>query len=220
MPVVARAKKLEPIPKLPSLAVFCSGQGSNLQAIINAIRAKKLLARIVFVLSDQPQAKALKRARRFGIEARTINPKEFSDRAAFEEALIELLDARRVDFVCLAGFMRILSPVFVRHYPNRILNIHPALLPAFPGAHAVRDALSWGAKITGVTVHFVDEHIDHGPIILQEAVEILPKDNEERLFARIHRVEHKLYPEAIRLVLGGRVKIKGRSVAAGRLSAA
>ncbi len=100
------------------------------------------------------------------------------------------------------------------------MNIHPALLPAFPGAHAVRDALEWGAKVTGVTVHFVDEHIDHGPIILQEAVQILPQDNEERLLARIHRVEHKLYPEAIRLVLGGRVKIKGRSVAAGRLSAA
>ncbi len=209
MPAAAGTKKA----KLPSLAVFCSGQGSNLQAIIDAIRARKLLARIVFVLSDQPQAKALERARRFGIEARAINPKEFPDRAAFEEALIELLDVRRVDLVCLAGFMRILSPVFVRHYPNRILNIHPALLPAFPGSHAVRDALSWGAKVTGVTVHFVDEHIDHGPIILQEAVPILPKDNEARLFARIHQVEYKLYPEAIRLVLGGRVRIKGRSVA-------
>lgn len=202
--------------KVPRLAVLCSGQGSNLQAIINAIRARKLLARIVFVVSDNPQAKALQRARRFGIEARYLDPKSFPGRAEFEEALIGLLDGRGVEWVCLAGFMRILSPVFVRHYSGRILNIHPALLPAFPGAHAVADALSWGAKVTGVTVHFVDEHIDHGPIILQEAVPVMPKDNEARLLGRVHRVEHRLYPEAIRLVVSGRARVKGRKVIAKR----
>lgn len=198
---------------LPAIAVFCSGQGTNLQALISAVRAKKLLARIVLVISDKPDAKALARAHRFGIEARFIDPKDFPSRADYEETLIAVLDDRRVALVCLAGFMRILSAVFVRHYQNRILNIHPALLPAFPGSHAVGDALAWGAKVTGVTVHFVDEHVDHGPIILQEAVRIMPKDTQATLLERLHRLEHRLYPEAIKQVLAGRVKVSGRVVA-------
>lgn len=164
------------------------------------------------VISDRADAKALDRAARAGVEACYLNPKAFADKAAYERALIRRCQAHRVRLVCLAGFMRILSPVFVRRFRNRILNIHPALLPAFPGAHAVRDALAWGAKVTGVTVHVVDEHIDHGPIVLQEAVPVRPNEREAHLLARIHAVEHRLYPRAIALVLGRRVRVSGRNV--------
>ena len=196
---------------LPALAVLCSGEGTNLQAVLDATRAGRLRARVALVISDRPQARALARARRAGVEARYIDPREHSTRAGYERALIARLDARKVRLVCLAGFMRILSPVFVRRYPQRILNIHPALLPAFPGAHALRDALAWGAKVTGVTVHFADAQVDHGPIILQEAVAIAPRETEASLLRKIHQVEHRLYPKAIGLVLAGRVKLAGRT---------
>jgi phosphoribosylglycinamide formyltransferase-1 len=165
---------------------------------------------VALVASDRPDAKALRRAARAGVEAVYVNPHDHPTRGAYERALMRLCDARGVRLICLAGFMRILSPVFVRRYRHRILNIHPALLPAFPGAHAVRDALAWGAKVTGVTVHLVDEDVDHGPILLQEAVPIRPGDTEARLLARVHRVEHRLYPTAIGVVLAGRVHIRGR----------
>jgi phosphoribosylglycinamide formyltransferase-1 len=197
---------------VPRIAVFCSGQGSNLQAILDAARRGRLRAQVAVVVVDRLDARALVRARRAGVPARYLNPKQHATRAGFERALIRLLGQHRVQLVCLAGFMRILSPVFVRRYRARIVNIHPALLPAFPGAHAVRDALAWGAKVTGVTVHFVDEHVDHGPIILQEAVSIRPRDTEAALLARIHRVEHRLYPQAIGLILAGRTKVVGRRV--------
>ena len=196
----------------PAIAVFCSGQGTNLQAILDAARRGSLRARVALVISDQSTANALNRARAAGVEARYVNPKAYPTRGAYERALIRLCEARGVRLICLAGFMRILSPVFVRRYRHRILNIHPALLPAFPGAHAVRDALAWGAKVTGVTVHFVDEAVDHGPILLQEAVAVRPDDTEASLLARVHRIEHRLYPEAIRLVLEGRVRMAGRTV--------
>ena len=194
----------------PAIAVFCSGQGTNLQAILNATRAGRLRARVALVVSDQPHAQALQRATRAGVETRYLAPSAYPTRAEYDRALINLCETRRVRLVCLAGFMRILSPVFVRRYRRRILNIHPALLPAFPGAHAIRDALQWGVKVTGVTVHVVDEQVDHGPIILQEAVSIRPEDTEESLLARLHQVEHRLYPRAIQLLLEGRVRITGR----------
>ena len=186
---------------VPNIAVFCSGQGTNLQAILKATRSGRLRARVAMVISDRPKARALTRATRAGVEARYVNPRHYPMRADYERALIELLDARDVRLVCLAGFMRILSPVFVNHYPHRILNIHPALLPAFPGAHAVRDALRWGAQVTGVTVHVVDQEIDHGPIVLQEPVKIAPADTERTLLEKVHRVEHRLYPKAIQKCL-------------------
>ena len=155
---------------------------------------------------------ALAHARRAGIPAEWIDPAQFASRAEFEQALIDRLEAHRVALVCLAGFMRILTTHFVRHYTGRILNIHPALLPAFPGGHAVRDALAWGTKVTGVTVHIVDEEVDHGPIVLQEALAIKPKDTESTLLARLHKVEHRLYPEAVRLMLEGRVQVRGRTI--------
>ena len=199
-----------------AIAVLCSGQGTNLQAILDAVHSGRLRAQVAVVISDRPDANALERARRAGVEACYIDPKAFPTRADYERALISHCDAAGVRFVCLAGFMRILSPMFVRHFQHRILNIHPALLPAFPGGHAVRDALAWGAKVTGVTVHIVDEHVDHGPILLQEAVTIAPRDTEATLLRKLHQVEHRLYPEAIRLCVGRGVKVVGRTVKSGK----
>ena len=163
-----RAPRRRSSPPHATLAVLCSGQGTNLQAILNAIRGGRLRARVGVVIADRPGARALRRAAHAGVDARSITPKAYPTRASFERALIRIIDARGARLVCLAGFMRVLSPTFVRHYRNRILNIHPGLLPAFPGASAVRDALAWGAKVTGVTVHLVDEQVDHGPILLQD----------------------------------------------------
>jgi phosphoribosylglycinamide formyltransferase-1 len=202
---------VSPSRALPALAVFCSGQGTNLQALLNATRRGRLRARVALVLSDRADAKALARARAAGVEARCVDPRAFASRGNYERELIRLCEARRVRLICLAGFMRMLSPVFVRHFQHRILNIHPALLPAFPGAHAIQDALAWGAKVTGVTVHFVDEAMDHGPIILQEAVRVRPDDTEASLRARIHRVEHRLYARAVAQVLRG-ARVSGRRV--------
>lgn len=199
-------------PAHPAIAVFCSGQGTNLQAILDASRAGRLRARVALVVSDRRDARALVRARRVGVVARYVNPTAYPTRASYERELIRLCEVHRIRVVCLAGFMRILSPVFVKHFRHRILNIHPALLPAFPGSHAIRDALAWGAKVTGVTVHLVDEQVDHGPIILQEAVAIRPDDTAARLLARVHRVEYQLYPRAIQLVLDGRLRLAGRTV--------
>ena len=196
----------------PAIAVFCSGQGTNLQAILDASRRGRLRARVALVVTDRPTATALDRARAAGVDAHYVNPKAYPTRGAYERALIRLCERYSVRLICLAGFMRILSPVLVGRFRGRILNIHPALLPAFPGASAVRDALAWGAKVTGVTVHVVDEEVDHGPIVLQEAVAVRTGEREARLLTRVHRVEHRLYPKAIGLVLAGRARITGRTV--------
>ena len=198
--------------RVPAIGVLCSGEGTNLQAILEATRTGRLRARVTLVLSDQPRAGALRRATRAGVEAHFVDPRAFPSRLAFDRVLLTLLGARGVRLVCLAGFMRILSPAFVRRYRGRLLNVHPALLPAFPGAHAIRDALAWGVKVTGVTAHLVDEAVDHGPIIRQQAVPIAPGDTEKTLLAKVHRVEHRLYPAAIRDVLEGRVRVEGRRV--------
>lgn len=194
----------------PAIAVLCSGRGTNLQAILDAARTGRLRARVALVLADRADAHALVRAQRAGVDARYVNPREHPTRAQLERALIRLCELHRVRLICLAGFMRILSPVFVRRYRGRILNIHPALLPAFPGAHAVRETLRWGAKVTGVTVHLVDERVDHGPILLQRAVAISPRDTEATLLAKLHAIEHEVYPQAIRLMLAGKVRVRGR----------
>ena len=195
---------------LPNIAVFCSGRGTNLQAILDATRTGRLRARVALVVSDRAGAPALRRAARAKADARYIDPAAHPSRADFERALLRLCTERRVGLVCLAGFMRVLSPVFVRRFRGRLLNVHPALLPAFPGAHALRDALAWGAKVTGVTVHLVDEEVDHGPILLQEAVPIRRGETEASLLRRVHRMEHRLYPRAIQLMLEGRVRLIGR----------
>ena len=195
-----------------NFAVLASGNGSNLQAIITALKAKKIKANLVVVISDRADAFALVRARKAKIPTAVINPKDFSDRESFDRVLVDQLKRSSVDFVVLAGFMRILSGHVIKSYPNKILNIHPALLPAFKGAHAIKDAFEYGAKMTGVTVHFVDEQVDHGAIICQEPVKILPKDTLKKLEQRIHTIEHKVYPKMIGLFSAGKLKVRGRSV--------
>ena len=195
---------------MTKLAVLCSGRGTDLQSIIDAIKAGTLAAEISIVLTDKPNVKALERAEIAGIKNVCVDRKNFDNRADFEAELLKHLGG--VDLVVLAGFMRILSPEFVRKFAGRLMNIHPSLLPAFPGAHAHRDVLAYGVKISGCTVHFVDEGTDSGPIILQAAVEVLDGDTEETLSARILEQEHILYPRAIQLFVEGRLKIDGRHV--------
>ena len=194
------------------VGVLASGRGSNLQSLLDAAGGADYPARIVVVVSDRETAAALGRARAHGVSAVFLNPKDFGDRAAYDAALTETLRAHDVELVCLAGFMRILGAPFVRAWAGRILNVHPSLLPAFPGLAAQRQALEHGVKVTGATVHFVDEGVDSGPIDLQGAVSVEAADTENALSARILAVEHRLYPEAVRLVAEGRLELAGRRV--------
>ncbi|HET7341771.1 MAG TPA: phosphoribosylglycinamide formyltransferase [Methylomirabilota bacterium] len=195
-----------------ALGILASGRGSNLQAILDACARPGFPARVAVVVSDRERAVALERARAAGVEALWVNPKDFGDREAFDAALVRELRARDVGLVCTAGFMRILSATFVRAFAGRILNIHPSLLPAFPGLHAQRQALEHGVTVAGATVHFMDEGVDSGPIVLQAAVPVEADDTEETLSARILAQEHRIYPEAIRLFAEGRLQIVGRKV--------
>jgi phosphoribosylglycinamide formyltransferase-1 len=192
------------------LAVLASGYGSNLQAILDAIGRKEIAGQVGVVISDVESAFALERAKKCGIEAVYINPREYKDRETFDEAVAGLLEERKIDLVILAGYMRFLSPPFVKKFWGRIMNIHPSLLPAFPGLNGVKKALSYGVKVSGCTVHFVDEGLDTGPIILQEAVPVLDEDTEDSLHERIHRLEHRLYPEAIQLFIEKKLYLEGR----------
>ena len=195
------------------IAILASGAGTNARALLDASSRGELGdARVVALLADKAGCGALAVADRAGVEALFVDPGPHAGRTAYSDALVAALHERDVDLVCLSGFMRILSPGFIAAFEGRILNIHPALLPAFPGAHAVRDALAWGVKVTGTTVHFADEAVDHGPIVAQESVPVLPGDDEETLHERIKAVEHRLYPEAVRLVVSGHTRVSGRRV--------
>lgn len=194
------------------VAVLVSGSGSNLQAMIDARSRGELSANLAVVLSNRPGVKALERAANAGIEALVIDHKAFANRAAFDEAMTAALVERGIELVVLAGFMRLLSPAFVSHWRGRLVNIHPSLLPAFPGAHAIKDAVEAKATKTGVTIHFVDEGTDTGPIIAQAEVPVLPDDTEDSLASRIHAEEHKLYPRVVEALVRGDVKLEGRSV--------
>jgi phosphoribosylglycinamide formyltransferase-1 len=195
------------------IAILASGAGTNALALIRAWKQGELGdATVVAVASDRPGCGALAGAAQAGVEGLFVDPGIHPDRTSYGEALAAELRARGVDLICLAGFMRILSTGFLEAFDGKVLNIHPALLPSFPGAHAVRDALAWGVKVTGTTVHFADEEVDHGPIVAQECVPILPGDDEESLHGRIKAVEHRLYPEAVRLVVEGRARVRGRQV--------
>jgi len=196
-----------------ALGVLASGRGSNLQAILDACARPDFPAAVALVISDRERAPALDRARAAGVEALWLNPKDFGDREAYDGALVRELQARGVGLVCQAGWMRILSPVYIRAFRGRAINIHPSLLPAFPGLHAQRQAVEHGVKVAGATVHFTDEGVDTGPIIVQAAVPVEPGDSEDTLAARILSVEHRIYPEAIRLFAEGRLRIVGRKVA-------
>jgi phosphoribosylglycinamide formyltransferase-1 len=193
-----------------TLGVLISGRGSNLQAIIDAIAAGTLDARIGVVISNRPDAAGLDRARAAGIEAICLRHGEYPSREAYDAALVDELRRRDVGLVCLAGFMRLLSPVFVNAFPHAILNIHPSLLPAFPGLDAQHQAWEHGVKVAGATVHLVDCDLDAGPIVLQRAVPVLEDDTPETLSARILCEEHRLYPEAIGIVLAGGWRVDGR----------
>lgn len=196
---------------LHRLGILLSGRGSNFEAIAANAAAGKIPAEIAVVISNNQNAAGLEKARARAIPAVVI-PSKGLEREVYDKLVVAELRKRQVDLVCLAGFMRLLSAYFVRQYPNRILNIHPALLPAFPGLEAQRQALEHGVKITGATVHFVDEFLDAGPIVSQRAVEVRDDDTEERLAARILEQEHIIYTEAINLVLSGRYRIEGRRV--------
>jgi len=195
------------------IAVFASGSGSNFQALAEAVRDGRIPdARIELLVCDKPGAYVLERAQNFGIETYVFRPKDYLSREAYEEEILAELRRRGIDLIVLAGYMRILTPVLVEPYYGRMINIHPALLPSFPGLNGVRQALDYGVKITGVTVHFVDAGTDTGPIIAQRAVEVLPGDTEESLGARIHQAEHQLLPEVVRWIAEGRVRLDGRRV--------
>jgi phosphoribosylglycinamide formyltransferase-1 len=193
-----------------NLGVLISGRGSNLQAIIRAIADGRLDARVAIVISNRAGAPGLDRARETGIETLCLSHRDFATREDYDRRLVEELRARDVGLVCLAGFMRLLSPVFISAFPNAILNIHPSLLPAFPGLEAQHQAWEHGVKVTGATVHLVDCDLDAGPIVLQASVPVLDSDTAETLAARILVEEHRIYPEAIRLVLDGGWEINGR----------
>jgi phosphoribosylglycinamide formyltransferase-1 len=197
----------------PPIAVLISGRGSNLQALIDAQAAGRLGGEIVLVFSNVATAPGLERARRAGIPTETRDHRG-RRREDYDAELVALLQRHGVELVCLAGFMRLLSPGFVRAFPERILNVHPSLLPAFPGLEAQRQALAYGVKLSGATVHLVDEALDAGPIVLQEAVPVRDDDSVASLAARILEVEHRLYPRAVRLLLSGRYRREGRRVLA------
>jgi len=194
------------------IGVLASGRGSNFEAIARAMASGVVPATLQVLIVDRPDAAALARAREHDVEAVCIDPREHPGREAHEKAVMAALDERRVGLVCLAGYMRLLSDGFVRHFEGRLMNIHPSLLPSFPGLHSQRQALQHGVKLAGATVHFVDEGVDTGPIVLQAAVPVRDDDTEETLAERILVEEHRIYPEAIRLFAEGRLSTEGRRV--------
>jgi phosphoribosylglycinamide formyltransferase-1 len=197
--------------RMKRVAVFASGRGTNLQALIEATKKGDIPAKIVLVVTDREDAQALRRAAQNFIKALYLSPEGLT-REAYDSLLLRFLQDNQIDLIALAGFMRILSPVLIRAYPNKILNIHPSLLPAFPGLHAQRQALEYGVKVTGCTVHLVDEEVDHGPIVIQRAVPVYDNDTEETLSARILEQEHIAYPEALKLLAEDRLIVQGRRV--------
>ncbi len=194
------------------IGVLASGRGTNFEALARACGEGRAPARVVVLVTDRAQAEAVAIAQRLGIEVVALEPGNEPGREAYDKALIAALEARRVGLVCLAGYMRILTAPFVQHFAGRLLNVHPSLLPAFPGLHAQRQALAHGVKVTGATVHFVEEGVDTGPIVLQAAVPVRQGDTEATLAARILAEEHRIYPEAVRLFAEGRLSLAGRRV--------
>jgi len=199
------------MPALKKIGILLSGRGSNFEAIADSIEAGRLQAEIAIVISNRADAPGLESAKRRGLNAQLI-PSKGRVREEHDAEVVAALKKAHVDLVCLAGYMRLLSPDFIRTFPNRIVNVHPSLLPAFPGIDAQKQALEYGVKVTGCTVHLVDEHLDHGPIILQKTVPVLDGDDVHTLSARILEQEHAAYSEAIGLLLSGEVEIQGRTI--------
>lgn len=198
--------------KKGEIAVFLSGRGSNFVAIHDAILSGKIHAGIGVVFSNKKDAPGLRIAEERGLPTQHLNPKGFDSNESYEKALLEKLRERNIDLICLAGYMKILSPLFCTEYINRIMNIHPALLPSFPGLHVQQKAIDWGVRYSGATVHFVTPDVDMGPIILQAVVPVFQDDTEETLSARILKEEHKIYPESVRLYFEGKIEIRDRRV--------
>lgn len=194
------------------IAVFLSGRGSNFRALHDAIQSGRINADIVLVFSNVEEAPGLQSARERRLETLYLNPKLYPSREEYDKEILKEVRKRNVDLICLAGYMRILTPLLCREFKHRIMNIHPALLPAFPGLRVQKKALEWGVRFSGATVHFVSEEVDMGPIILQTVVPVLQDDTEETLSDRILEQEHKIYPEAVRLFFEGRLEVRGRRV--------
>ena len=195
-----------------NLAIFASGNGSNFSAIVKAVKEKKIKVKSLVLVCDKPEAFVIKRAQKAGVPVILVKREDFVSRIDFETALIQRLKNYKINLIALAGFMRMLSPTFVKLYRNRIINIHPSLLPAFIGACAIKDAWDAHVRFTGVTVHFVDAQMDHGPIILQQRIEIKTKDTLAMLEKRIHALEHTLYLKAIKLFISGKIRIRNNKV--------
>ncbi|MCX6695335.1 MAG: phosphoribosylglycinamide formyltransferase [Candidatus Altiarchaeota archaeon] len=195
------------------IGVLASGCGSNFQAIIDAVESGFIKnAEIAVLVSDVKDAFALERAKKHGIEPLFVNPKEFRKREDYDAKIVEEFKKRKINLVLLAGYMRLITPVFVKAFKNKVMNIHPAILPSFPGLHAQKQALDYGVKVSGCTVHFIDEEVDHGPIIVQRAVPVREDDTEETLSKRILEQEHLVYPLAVRMFVDGKISVKGRLV--------
>jgi phosphoribosylglycinamide formyltransferase-1 len=194
------------------IAVFLSGRGSNFKAIHDAILDGKINADIVLVFSNKKEAPGLKIAQGRNLQTLHLNPKNYDSREDYDRAIIKEMEKKKIDLICLAGYMKILTPHLCERFENRIMNIHPALLPSFPGLHVQQKAIDWGVRYSGATVHFVTPTVDMGPIILQAVVPVLQNDIEETLSERILREEHKIYPEAVKLFFEGRLEVKGRRV--------
>jgi len=200
-----------------NIAVFCSGNGTNFQAIVDSCKKGLINADVALMVCDNQDADALKRAKEENIKTLLLSVKDFSSKDVFEARIIEELEKEKIELICLAGYMRILGKYFVERYRNRIINIHPALLPSFKGNKAIDEAWDYGVKLTGITIHFVNEDMDAGPIILQEPIKIEENDTRQTLEEKIHNLEHKLYPEAIRLFIKGNLSIAGRRVMLSKL---
>jgi phosphoribosylglycinamide formyltransferase-1 len=198
--------------KKGKVAVLLSGRGSNFMAIREAVRRSDINAEVGLVFSNKEDAPGLLKAKEWGLETAFLEPKLFAIREDYDQAIVKEIEKRKIDLICLAGYMKVLTPQFCDAYKYRILNIHPALLPAFPGLHVQQKAIDWGVRYSGCTVHFVAAEVDMGPIVLQAAVPVLQDDTEETLAARILVEEHKIYPESVRLYFEGRIEVRGRRV--------
>lgn len=198
--------------RMMRVAVLASGSGSNFSALVEALNVPGSPARVEVLLCNVPGAKVIERARAAGVEALVIDHKAHPSREGFDEAVAQALVDRKIELVCLAGYMRLVTPTFLRRFPGKVINIHPALLPSFPGLHGVRQAIAAGVRVAGCTVHFVDEGTDTGPIIAQAAVPVLPGDDETSLAQRIHAEEHRLYPAVVRAIARGDVQLEGKRV--------
>lgn len=196
-----------------NIAIFASGAGSNFQAIVKAVKKGKIPSvQIRLLVSDNPGAFVLKRAKKAGIKSFLLELKDFKTKDEYEQRILEELRKENIELIVLAGYMKIVGNVLLEAFPNKIINVHPALLPSFKGAQAIKDAFEYGVKITGVTVHFVDKDMDHGPIIMQKEVKVEEDDTLDFLESKIHKIEHKIYPECIKLIAEGRLRIEGRKI--------